>query len=363
MVRNRADSRFGPRIVGIEDTINSRTEIPGPYALSSTELLSCTVLVCTRRRPAELRQCLESLTRLDYPRLSILIVENDAAPGEAEDIARSFGASYRLCTRRGLSAARNFGARYCSSDLIAFIDDDAICDPDWILNSVSLFRDERVQVVTGKVTFHSDASCTSQPTHEFDPGDRIIHRNTDDWVGMTVFGGAGLGGNFIVRSSCLRDIGGFDERLGRGAMMHASEENLFLFRVVDAGHRVATCSRCVVRHPAYQGRSDQPMLAIAVSTAIVAMLVVEYPRHFTALIRYLWGAVRRLPQTWRQRPVQLFEGMASRKQVYLGLLWGPFLYFSAAILHLMEGTPSLGTGEFRAAGEISVAGEAPKMRA
>lgn len=319
--------------------------------------------MCTRRRPAELRQCLKSLTRLNYPRLGILVVENDAIPGEAEDIARSFGASYRLCTQQGLSAARNLGVRYCSSDLIAFIDDDAVCDPDWILNAASLFHDERVYVVTGKVTFHSNSACTSQPTHEFDPGDRTIDRDTDDWLGMTVFGGAGLGGNFIVRSSSLSNIAGFDERLGRGASLHASEENLFLFRVIKDGYRVATCSRSIVRHPDNQRNSDTPMRAIAISTAIVAMLLIEHPQHFGRLARYLWGAIRRTPQSWRERPAHLFEGMASRAQVYLALVWGPFLYFSAAIRHLMDGTPNLGAGEIRTAENLPAADAVPKVRA
>jgi len=319
--------------------------------------------VCTRRRPAALRQCLESVSHLNYPRLKILVVENDTAPGEAEGIARSFGASYRLCTRRGLSAARNLGARYCSTDLLAFIDDDSICDPGWILSAAALFRDERVCVVTGKVIFHSDAACTSQPTHEFDPGDRIIDCRTDDWLGMTVFGGAGLGGNFIVRSETVKAIGGFDERLGRGTLMHASEENFFLFRVVDAGLRVATCSHSIVRHPTPSRSNGAPMRAIAVSTAIVAMVAVEYPRHLRRLVRYLWGAIRRTPQPWRQRPAHLFDGMASRSQVCLALLCGPFLYFFAAVRHLLEGTPSLQSAELRVAEEITSAGETPKLRA
>ncbi len=345
-------------------SINSSIDRSGQRSVSSTELPSCTVVVCTRQRPAELRQCLESVTRLEYPHLSILVVENDTAPGEAEDIARAFGASYRLCTQRGLSAARNLGAKHSSTDLIAFIDDDAVCNPDWILNSVSLFRDDNVYVVTGKVIFHSDATCTLHPTHEFDPGNRIIDRNTDDWLGMTVFGGAGLGGNFIVRSSGLKEIGGFDERLGRGTLMYASEENFFLFRVVDAGHRVATCSNGIVRHPApspWDG--NMATRAIAVSTAIAAMVAIEYPQHIGILARYLWGAVRRTPQTWRHRPVQLFEGMASRWQVYLALLCGPFLYLLAAIRHFVAGTPSLGTGDVRAAEHIQASREAPKMRA
>ncbi|HEU5402926.1 MAG TPA: glycosyltransferase family A protein [Terriglobales bacterium] len=321
------------------------------------------MVVCTRRRPAQLRQCLESVIALNYPRFSILVVENDSAHGEAEGIARAFGASYRLCTQQGLSAARNVGARYCSSDLLAFLDDDAVCDPDWLLNAAPLFEDERVYVVPGKVTFHSDASCASQPTHEFDPGNRIVDRATDDWLGMTVFGGVGLGGNFIVRSSSVEEMGGFDERLGRGTRLHASEENLFLFRVVDAGYRVATSSGCVVRHPDTSQDAEVPMRAIAVSTAMVALVAIEYPQHLGRLARYLWGAIRRTPQPWRRRPVQMFEGMASRRQVYLALLWGPFLYILAAIRHLVNGTPSLEEGRIQTAERVGATGEAPKMRA
>jgi glycosyltransferase involved in cell wall biosynthesis len=339
--------------------------LPGQPTEMFAELPSCTVLVCTRQRPAELRQCLESLRRLNYPRLSILVVENDAVPGEAEEIARSYGASYRLCTKRGLSAARNLGAKYCSSDLLAFIDDDAICDPDWILNAAPLFRDENVYVVTGKVIFHSDAACTSLPTHEFDPGDRVIDRTTNDWFGMTVFGGVGLGGNFVIRRCSAAEIGHFDERLGRGTHLHASEENLFLFEVIDKGYSVATRSGSVVRHPA-PGRHDlgSPMRSIAVSTAVVALFAIEHPRHVAKLARYIWGAIRRKPQPWRERPKHLFEGMASsRKLVPLALLSGPFLYFFAAVRHLVEGTPSFDKERTKSVDAIAPESAVPKMRA
>jgi GT2 family glycosyltransferase len=293
------------------------------------------------------------------------VVENDAAPGDAEQIAREYGASYRLCTYRGLSAARNLGVRSCFSDLLAFIDDDAVCDPDWIRNAVSLFEDERIDIVTGKVIFHSDPACTSAATHEFDPGDHLVDRKTKDWFGMTVFGGVGLGGNFIVRRDCMEQIGGFDERLGRGALMHASEENLFVFRAVDAGCRIGTCSRSLVRHPFHDSNnSDAPIRSIAISTAMVALLALEHSRHFGDLCRYLWGAIRRTPQSWRQRPVHLLEGMAkSRLKVYFALFAGPFLYAFTAITHLIGGTPNFPAKGVRGVEEIAAQSAAPKMRA
>jgi GT2 family glycosyltransferase len=296
-------------------------------------------VLCTRQRPEALTRCLKSLEKLKYPDFSILVIENDAASSEAEDIAKQYEADYRLCTRQGLSAARNFGVRLSSSELLAFIDDDATCEPDWLVNAARLFSDQQVQAVTGKICFHS--SPFSEPIHEFDPGTRTVRRNTPDWFGMANFGGLGLGSNFLVRRSAFERVGTFDERLGRGAALHCSEENDLLFRILDAGYAVATCSEAVVRHPVSTGYSaDEKFRSVAASTVMVAMLATEHPRYLPQLIRYLAGAVMRKPQSWRDRPTQLFGEMGSRWSIYSALLAGPFLYLAATFKHMTYGTPS-----------------------
>src|SRR5512142_2445541 len=126
----------------------------GQSSSSAPATPSCTVVVCTRRRPSQWRQCLQSLHKLRYPDCKVLVVENDGDSGEAERIAASYGAPYRLCTRRGLSAARNLAVNLCDTELLAFIDDDAICDHDWLQHSASLFLDPTVYAVTGKIAFH-----------------------------------------------------------------------------------------------------------------------------------------------------------------------------------------------------------------
>jgi GT2 family glycosyltransferase len=304
-----------------------------------TALPSVTVVLCTRRRPHALTRCLESLHRLQYPDVSILVIENDSVSSEAEDIAASYGAEYRLCTRQGLSAARNFGVRLSSSELLAFIDDDATCEPDWLVNAAPLFRDSKVQAVTGKILFHSMHSA-HEPSHEFDPGTRTVSRTTPDWFGMANFGGLGLGSNFLVRRSAFDLVEGFDERLGRGASLHCSEENDLLFRILDAGYSVATCSTSVVRHPAAVAYDEKETFrSIAASTVMVTLLAAEHPRHLSHLFRYLLGAVARKPQSWRERPTQLFGSMGSRSTIYSALFAGPFIYLLATMRHAIYGTP------------------------
>ena len=238
--------------------------------------------------------------------------------------------------RQGLSAARNLGVRLSSSELVAFIDDDATCDPNWLIRSAASFADSRVQAVTGKIKFRSSAL----DAQEFDPGDRMIDRTNPDWFGMANFGGIGLGSNFLVRRSVLDIVGSFDERLGRGAALGCSEENDLLFRIIGAGYAVATCSQSVVYHPAPKTETkEQVFRSVAASTVMAAMLAIEHPTHLLMLMRYLFDAIIRRPQSWRDRPAQMFGSTASRKTIYAALLAGPFMYLGATLRHLSGGTP------------------------
>lgn len=328
---------LGDESLRITDTVRNHDSQLLSFPIS---LPSCTVIVCTRRRPEELSRCLESLLQLRYPALSVLVIENDSAPAEAEIIAGRYGADYRLCTRRGLSAARNLGISIAGTDLVAFLDDDATADPNWLVNAVGAFHHPMVQAVTGKIRFLGPDGLS----HEFDPGDHLVDRTTTDWFGMSNFGGLGLGSNFMVRRSAFDSLGTFDERLGRGAALHCSEENDLLFRILDAGYSVATRSNSVVYHPSARPQSkDESFLAIAASTVRAALLAGEHPRHLFKLAKYIAGAMTRKPQSWRDRPAHLFECGISRREVYAAMLAGPFIYLGATLRHLVYGTPMFQT--------------------
>src|SRR5712692_6410138 len=49
---------------------------------------SCTVVICTRDRPALLDRCLGAVTRLDHPGFRILVVDNAPTTTETRDVTR-----------------------------------------------------------------------------------------------------------------------------------------------------------------------------------------------------------------------------------------------------------------------------------
>lgn len=112
--------------------------------------LRIVVAALTRRRPVFLSTLLHSWKVLNLPKsceVIFLIVENDDKERSREVVnevvTASFCPEYLLETEAGIPFARNRAARFAienSCDLLVFIDDDEVADPDWLKNLVEGYR-------------------------------------------------------------------------------------------------------------------------------------------------------------------------------------------------------------------------------
>ena len=98
--------------------------------------LRCSVVVTTWKRPVSLKTTLQSLLVQTYKDYEVVVV----CDGEDEvvtSLAREFHQEERIRwifhpANRGLPAARNTGAREAMGDVVLFLDDDVIADPDLV---------------------------------------------------------------------------------------------------------------------------------------------------------------------------------------------------------------------------------------
>jgi GT2 family glycosyltransferase len=107
-----------------------------------TGALPCSVVVCTasHERAPLLRACIRSLlagTRV--PEEIVVVVDQN--PSLSAELSSTLPGSVRLwaTARPGLSEARNVGLRECSCDIVAFVDDDATVEPDWLASLLAAF--------------------------------------------------------------------------------------------------------------------------------------------------------------------------------------------------------------------------------
>ncbi|WP_077489774.1 glycosyltransferase family 2 protein [Sinomonas mesophila] len=204
---------------------------------------------------------------------------------------------------RGLSGARNTGVGLATSDVVAFLDDDAEAAPDWLERLTAFYDDPDVLAVGGRV----------EPVWE--AGRPAYFREELDWiVGCTHRGLPRvasevrnvIGANMSFRRDVLLQVGGFNVGLGRlGSVPLGCEETEICIRstIGTPGSRVVYEPAAVVRHfvPAARG-TFRYMLARAWSEGISKAHVSQLVGHKRAL-----GSERRYVR--RVLPRAIFSGI------------------------------------------------------
>lgn len=277
-----------------------------PQRLVPAELLpsSITIVVCTHERPRELERCLRSLRLQTRPPAEIVVVDNAPANAAARQVAAAAGARYVPAPLRGVSRARNAGARHCLTPLLAFIDDDMVAHPAWLDALHSAFDDSEVIAVTGPVM---PMDLVRAPPGELarnllrQPwGVRPFHVAPDcaDWFERAHFGGIG-DGNMAFRAEAFRQWPGFEERIGRGSAINGGEEHYAFFELIERGHRIAYAPEAMVFHPERPESADGLLRSISETAAYCCFVAANHPEYAFRILRYLLQGVLGARRSWR----------------------------------------------------------------
>lgn len=216
-----------------------------------------TVCICTHNRPAYVRDCLEGLRQQTAaPELfTILIVDSasdaDASSGLAALAATARNARIVRVDQPGLSLARNRGADAADSDYIAYIDDDAIPEPDWIEQILNVVTEFRPALIGGRILPKWETPLPAWWPPRLRGTLTIIeaegqgeYRSYDLPDGMEPYGA-----NLVVHLPALRAVGGFARASGRvGKALLSDEEVELAWRLQAAGYSARYDSRIVVQH-------------------------------------------------------------------------------------------------------------------
>jgi len=97
------------------------------------------VIIPAYNAAAFLGETLDSALAQTYPNLEIIVVD-DGSTDATPEILESYGDRIRVRrqTNAGQAAARNFGARESHGELLAFLDNDDLWDPEKIARQVAL---------------------------------------------------------------------------------------------------------------------------------------------------------------------------------------------------------------------------------
>lgn len=245
-----------------------------------------TVVVATRDRHEQLTACLRSILDSTYPSFEVVVVDNAPSDQSTERTVAELSGSdprvrYVRVDRPGASHARNVGATFGRGEIVAFTDDDAVVDRQWLAAlGAGLCDDHRVACVTG-LTVPSTLETPAQQAFETYGGmglgfrERVYDRDenrAETRLYPYTAGVFGASNNVAFRRDEFLARGGFDEVLGPATPAYGAEDlDVFLSLILD-GHRIAYQPAAIVRH---EHRRDFPELYWQVFT---------YSAGFTALL-------------------------------------------------------------------------------
>jgi glucosyl-dolichyl phosphate glucuronosyltransferase len=221
--------------------------------------MDITVCICTHNRPNYLRDCLDGLLHqtISADRFEILVVDSAStgtAPAEMASMVSGIrNARLLRVDQPGVGVARNAGAEAARGEYIAYIDDDAVAAPDWIVRIVAAMgeTDPPPALIGGRILPRWEAPLPAW----WPPSLRGI-LSIIEFEGQGEYRTASLprglepyAANMAVQRQALLTIGGFGTRSGRmGKALLSDEEVQLAWRLQAAGHSARYDSRIVVEH-------------------------------------------------------------------------------------------------------------------
>ncbi len=190
------------------------------------------VIIPVHNRPEEIKTCLAAFEALDYPRNRYeIIVVDDASSDHTPQVIKTFHNVMAVFLEQNRQAAfcRNLAAEKAGGDILAFIDSDCICTPQWLNDLIPAFNDPCVAAVGGRIdSVYKDSALDQYETvksslimgnreRQSQPSDRMFYVPSC---------------NLLVKREVFLEANGFNERL------YVGEDVDLCLRLQDAGHRV-----------------------------------------------------------------------------------------------------------------------------
>jgi len=254
--------------------------------MPGTSTVTTTVAICTRDRPELLGRLLHSIAGQSREPHEVLVVDNAPATEHTRELVSE---SFRNCRYvrepvPGLDFARNRALREATGTVLAFIDDDAVADRDWVEATEQVFGESsRVAACMGKVealSLEHEGARLFEANGGFARGSRRIH--LPPGAGLRPPGAprpliawsisVGSGVSMALRKSVLVELGGFDEALDMGAALPGGGDLDILWRVLEAGYEIVYEPRVAAKHEHRRERHAAEMQILEHNRALIATL-------------------------------------------------------------------------------------------
>ncbi|KAM3115875.1 glycosyltransferase family 2 protein [Phormidesmis sp. 146-33] len=233
----------------------------------STPAATISVVIPTANRHETIAQAVEKVFENTIQPFEVIVVDqsqNCLTRDALVDFIQANKITYLKDEGSGASRARNIGWKNASGEIIAFTDDDAQVDAQWLQNIRDTFTqtDLKIGILGGKIIpcYEDKNPNWSIPTQwehllpAYDQGDELSLYPEHTLPACV---------NYSICRSLLEKFSGFDEDLGpnksREIQIYGEDSELAL-RLKQSNYSLVYNPACVVYHPVPLSRQSQNFL-------------------------------------------------------------------------------------------------------
>jgi len=236
-----------------------------------------TVAICTYNGSRTLGETLQVLSQQPYPNFEVLVID-DGSTDNTRELALGYPCKVISTENNGLSSARNTAWQNAEGQIIAYLDDDAYPDDNWLYYIALQFEDAQVGAAGGPnlppATQNDIAYCVSHS-----PGGPNHVLETDTIAEHIP------GCNMAIRRQVLQELGGFDIQF-----RVAGDDVDMCWRIRDNGWVIKFSPSAVVFH--HRRDSAKGYLRQQRGYGIAeALLANKYPGRVNELGHLSWAGV------------------------------------------------------------------------
>lgn len=215
-----------------------------PRRAAATPLV--TVIVNTDNRRESLAVCLDSLRFLEYPEFEVVVVLGPTPDGSKE-LCDTLSDRIKIgsCPERNLSQSRNIALAMAAGEIVVFLDDDSVPEPELLRDLVPSFDDPCVAAAGGFLYDHTgkDFQWRFGTVDRFGEADTTWERAAEEFNFPYTARFPHVMANSAFRRSALVGLGGFDEEYE-----YFLDESDLICRLVDDGWKIVQLDHGFVHH-------------------------------------------------------------------------------------------------------------------
>jgi len=204
------------------------------------------IVIATYNREEKLKNCLQGLNRLIIPdgKVELVVVDDGSEKSYAVEQLQAlsrFPIRYFRKQHSGICSTKNKGVEESRGNYIAFLDDDMVVSPLWLVQLMSGFKNDQIAGVGSTNLIYPDKNNLTQYIDYRELARKPFRDEIEEVLNV-------LTGSACFRKDILKEVGGFSNAQSESGVMFGGDDVDLTWKIRNAGYLLRHIEEAIAFH-------------------------------------------------------------------------------------------------------------------